>query len=234
MYELIGSPTSDVILESNAKLKTSIEYLKESNKQYVSENILYKKEAKVLTKQIDLQNRFIVELTHSRNKLATMLLEYNVFNGGKKKNIITMKFDSSIFDVLLTNAAVIYDLTEQEIMSKSRVQPIPEARQTLIYILYRYTDLTLKQATNMCGLIHHTTGLHSVALVESILDNPRFNKFAYMKLMKMLIFAFDNIFLGFLHDMKPSDLPCTEYEKEFIIDRLDVLDGGKHGTITLA
>lgn len=59
-----------------------------------------------------------------------------------------------------------YGLSRRELVFAGRIQPHSEARQLAIWMLRRYTDLSLPQIARRYGEIHHTTVLHAEQAVQ--------------------------------------------------------------------
>lgn len=99
-------------------------------------------------------------------ELATAVMQSTVKLSKRKIN----------FDMIVESAAAQFDLDPDVIFSRSRVRDIADARQVIMYLAYRHTDLSSKMIGYKLSR-SHVTVLHGIKTIENrIAVEPAFSQ----------------------------------------------------------
>lgn len=69
------------------------------------------------------------------------------------------------------SVCALFEVSAEEIKSKSRTRKFVLARQTLCYLYDLETDLTWKQMGQLIGGRDHSTAIHSVEAISNLMDS---------------------------------------------------------------
>mgnify|MGYP000392109692 CR=1 FL=1 len=97
----------------------------------------------------------------------------------------------SVEDVIIDEVVGTYNVTFEELQRKSRKREYAEPRQVAMYLLSKYTTMTLKSIGNMFGGRDHSTVIHAQKAVESALYLDAY-KDKVLNIEKKINFLIDN------------------------------------------
>ena len=94
-------------------------------------------------------------------------------------------------DVIIDEVVGTYNVTFEELQRKSRKREYAEPRQVAMYLLSKYTTMTLKSIGNMFGGRDHSTVIHAQRAVERDLYLDAY-KDKVLNIEKKINFLIDN------------------------------------------
>ena len=97
----------------------------------------------------------------------------------------------SVEDVIIDEVVGTYNVTFEELQRKSRKREYAEPRQVAMYLLSKYTTMTLKSIGNMFGGRDHSTVIHAQRAVERDLYLDAY-KDKVLNIEKKINFLIDN------------------------------------------
>jgi len=119
---------------------------------------------------------------NTENNITNLILELKkmcLSLHGKRKEHLEDDGYSGVNDLINTVVAKIFNVSTEDMKSKTRKREICDARQAAMFFYKEYTKLSLEKIGRNFGNRDHSTVIHAIEAVNNLLDTDKSYLFTF-------------------------------------------------------